>query len=450
MLKYDGNITSKRFSHWDDWLLFRHSLIFSGQTQLERYQEEARDQISRYYGRSFLKVRMSSQLPRSVHVENSMLLQTSGSNSTRCREYHYSHPQYEIIENHHFWRIEHEYGLEAPGPILELAYSPVYYTKDEYQESYLESHTGFNASGRHNPLTLLWFRRNTLEKSLVKSLKEGRAIKPKFVICSPSQMEFLYSRAKGIQFDCPVIMTRETLYPHVREMALQMFPRVIDKMRCWDGGLGFYECQHGRKHIYDELVFVEESDGLLVATDFFNYSTPFLRYINQDVGKIKCGMCECGVYGNYLEEFEGKIASLLKIGEYQIPGSLIVEDITSLLKFGGCSSNVFALSMLKKYNGNPFEGIDILFRVKQQADESIQFIYSSGQPLDDVHVRALEDGLNFIFYRHLGDGLDSYERERDYRTKPKPIKITEDKLLMCRTKGIRCKSLCVESEVKAI
>jgi len=392
----------------------------------------------------------SSVLPTPLYSYHSKELRTSGSQSSIRRRYLYSSPQYECIENHHWWRIESAHGLEEPGIVFDLGYSPTYLQHEEYRESYISDYDGVHdPTGRHNTHKLIWYRRNTGSSALVETLQEARDQNPKIVMCSPSQIEFLYARSEGkVQFDCPLISTRETLYPHVRKMALKMFPKVIDKMRCWDGGLTFYECAEGRLHVCDELCHVEQlDDGLLACTDYFNFSTPFLRYLNGDAGSLACGHCSCGVYGNYLTKFDGASRSLIWIGDYAIPGSLVVEDINSLFEFGGCASNVFSLSMIEKYHGNPFEGYDILYRVIQHKDESIEFLYHSKPSLGDTQLAALRDGLNFIFYRQVSEGLTIHQHESAFMVAPKPLAISADPDLMSHTRGARHKSRCVESHI---
>jgi hypothetical protein len=76
----------------------------------------------------------------------------------------------------------------------------------------------------------------------------------------------------------------------------QYFEHICDHMRCWDGGASFYTCRRGKYHLMDNLCWVEELEGKMICTDYFNLSSPFVRYWNGDycqVGKVY-KRCECG------------------------------------------------------------------------------------------------------------------------------------------------------------
>lgn len=81
------------------------------------------------------------------------------------------------------------------------------------------------------------------------------------------------------------------------------FDSICDHMRCWDGGASFFTCRAGNYHIMDNLSWCEEMDGRLVSTDYFNFSSPFVRYWNGDVCSLgsKFERCECG---RLFREFE--------------------------------------------------------------------------------------------------------------------------------------------------
>jgi phenylacetate-coenzyme A ligase PaaK-like adenylate-forming protein len=151
----------------------------------------------------------------------------------------------------------------------------------------------------------------------------------------PGEIEIITEKSleNGFYYDFPTVATGETLYPLVREKFLQVFTKVVDKMRCWDGGLSFFECREGRKHIYDELAFVEDLDGRLVSTDLFNLAHPFIRYANNDCGTYRCGDCGCGIFGNYFTEFKGKqIENLLTKSGKTLSGTHVLESIGVAVK----------------------------------------------------------------------------------------------------------------------
>jgi phenylacetate-coenzyme A ligase PaaK-like adenylate-forming protein len=69
---------------------------------------------------------------------------------------------------------------------------------------------------------------------------------------------------------------------------------VCDHMRSWDGGATFFTCRHGTYHLMDNLSWVEEVEGRLVSTDYFNLASPFLRYWNGDFCSLEDSYRRCG------------------------------------------------------------------------------------------------------------------------------------------------------------
>lgn len=69
---------------------------------------------------------------------------------------------------------------------------------------------------------------------------------------------------------------------------------VCDHMRAWDGGATFFTCRHGTYHLMDNLSWVEEVEGRLVSTDYFNLASPFLRYWNGDNCSMEDSYRRCG------------------------------------------------------------------------------------------------------------------------------------------------------------
>ena len=88
--------------------------------------------------------------------------------------------------------------------------------------------------------------------------------------------------------------------------------KVCDHMRCWDGGASFFTCREGNLHLMDNLSWCEDIDGRLISTDFFNFSSPFVRYWNGDiclVGDVY-SRCECGRLCRDFEFLENRAFSL--------------------------------------------------------------------------------------------------------------------------------------------
>jgi hypothetical protein len=453
MIKHFNNNKFKKvnFGKWfndvEIWNKAKKELLIRDKNELNNYQSGALSQIYDHY-KIDKKIDVSHRIKNSVYLENTIKIHTSGTQSSISREYLYSYPQYIAIENHHWWRIEESHSLTESGLIYIITYQHKYDLENEYKDCYISEEHLSHAVGIHNKVKYLVYRRNTTPESLIKNLELMKKDDPKLLLCSASQLEWIYFNTNGeIKFNFPVVSTRETLMPHVRKMGEKMFSKVIDKMRCWDGGLTFYECPYGTLHICDELCYVEESDNGLITTDFFNYSTPFIRYLNGDNGVIGQKKCMCGIYGNFFERFYGKTSSLIFLGKYQIPGTLIVDDINNLILFGGSSSYIFSYSMLEKYKKNPFIGVDIIYCIRQRKDSSIDFIYQSNPPLSAVQKEALLDGLNFIFYRKLGSGLVVNNLEKRFSVENNVIRLIDDRNLLDENTGLRNKRQCVFSEL---
>ena len=95
---------------------------------------------------------------------------------------------------------------------------------------------------------------------------------------------------------------------------------VCNHMRCWDGGVTFLSCRHGRTHLLEHLVHAEVLDGRLVTTDPFSLAAPFVRYWagDQAVLGAEAELCECGRWSRPFA-FAGRTPFLLTI----VPGRVI-------------------------------------------------------------------------------------------------------------------------------
>jgi len=92
---------------------------------------------------------------------------------------------------------------------------------------------------------------------------------------------------------------------------------VCDNMRCWDGGASFFQCQFGTYHTYDWLCDMQEVDGQLSCTDYFNPAFPFIDYLNDDRCHIgtKWQQCECGRWYRNFQFFGKRPSFTLNMGE---------------------------------------------------------------------------------------------------------------------------------------
>lgn len=98
------------------------------------------------------------------------------------------------------------------------------------------------------------------------------------------------------------------------------FDHICDHMKCWDGGSMFFTCKHRNYHLVDNFSWTEEVDGKMVCTDFFNLSSPFVRYWNGDYCRIdqKYKRCQCGRLFREFEFLESRPFSLKGVCLQQI------------------------------------------------------------------------------------------------------------------------------------
>ena len=195
-------------------------------------------------------------------------------------------------------------------------------------------------------------------------------LRPTYLYTRPSELQAICPQLVRT-FDYPIVSTCETLYPEYKTHALRYFPRIIDKMRCWDGGLSFFECLHGRKHINDELSIVSEYDQQITSTDLFNYAQPFLKYQNGDQGTIAKGQCACGLYGSYFGTFAGReIECLISQSGKHWPGGVVISAVMA-----GIDQHHLKLEIPLRYQiiQNKDKNIDLMFnqRIPQEAHAEI-------------------------------------------------------------------------------
>lgn len=69
-----------------------------------------------------------------------------------------------------------------------------------------------------------------------------------------------------------------------------------DHMRCWDGGVTFFTCKFGVRHVLEHLSYPIVKDGKLISKDYFALENPFWNYWNGDYAEInqEYKRCDCG------------------------------------------------------------------------------------------------------------------------------------------------------------
>jgi phenylacetate-CoA ligase len=119
-----------------------------------------------------------------------------------------------------------------------------------------------------------------------------------------------------------VAPTAETLYPTQRTLMERAFGcPVFDRYGSREVGLVAYECEHHRRHINAENLYVEAvqdgqpapegEHGELAVTTLNNYGFPFIRYLIGDAGALSDEVCPCGRGLPVLGDLLGRVHDIL-------------------------------------------------------------------------------------------------------------------------------------------
>jgi len=168
------------------------------------------------------------------------------------------------------------------------------------------------------------------DESLGNHVKQINRHKPSFIRGYASSLYelALFIKKKGIKIARPkaVLSTAEMLLPGQREMIEeQLQGEVFDNWGCNDGGGNACECrEHSGLHVAVERSVVEISEnsgpansGEVLLTDLHNYSMPFIRYANEDMGRYVPQKCLCGRNLPRLDNFQGRSIDFLVTAEGQ-------------------------------------------------------------------------------------------------------------------------------------
>lgn len=403
------------FSSWNWWKKNRESFLFQNKKQLDDFSKKSLERILAYYKKSnYQLLPILENHPEPKFSLDSVALHTSGTVSNHRRKYHYPKIQYELIEEHHWWRIEREHNLLLPGIVGGFFYNNVfscdgkslYLTNGENLDRPIKDATTHLtgpvqklAVGKNNPFYQFQYTKYTSSQDWEIGLNKIKNLNPKCIYISPSQIQCIWFSCPGFRFNCPAVVSGEVLNDATRKIGNDIFTKLIDKMRCWDGGLGFYECRHGRKHIYDELSYVEQISDRLVSTDYYNYCHPFLKYSNGDVGQLEEDLCPCGIYGRYITAIHGRVNEAILLSGKWLPGDSIKQEIVNFLFFADFNSKEFSDQFFKKHGSNLLEGLEIKWMLKQAKDKSLTLY--CGSQLTPQQQSYYEDAMNFIILRRV-------------------------------------------------
>jgi hypothetical protein len=107
----------------------------------------------------------------------------------------------------------------------------------------------------------------------------------------------------------------------------KLIDNYCDHMKCWDGGFGFFTCKNKTQHINELFCESETIENNLLTTDYFNFASSFVNYVNTDESFIsdEWSRCECGRFYRKFEFLSSKksfyVGKITSIDLYDIISS---------------------------------------------------------------------------------------------------------------------------------
>lgn len=177
-----------------------------------------------------------------------------------------------------------------------------------------------------NSLQISAFRLNHANcKIIFEKLTE---FKPKIIRGYPTALYILAQYINGTKRNISwkiksVITYSETLLPFQRKLLEELFGcQVFDIYSMWESVCLISECSEQTKHQHMEFSVMELIDdsnntaingknGEIVATSFYNFSMPFIRYKTGDLAIESSGLCKCGLFHKAVKNIVGRKRELL-------------------------------------------------------------------------------------------------------------------------------------------
>lgn len=215
------------------------------------------------------------------------------------------------------------------------------------------------------------------DNNINKYIGELNRWKPKFLRGYVSTMtiiaDYLLRENISIKFDLKgIFTTSEKLNESQREIIMKAFKcPVFDNYGLHEGGISAFECSnHTGLHIDTINSFLEVVDnngkriydtvGRIIATDFYNYAFPFIRYETGDYGIMTQQKCVCGRNSYRLISVIGRETDYLEINGTKI-GSPVLTVV-----MGRCNIKQYQIHQI---NGNTVKFIISKKENYSKADE---------------------------------------------------------------------------------
>jgi hypothetical protein len=257
----------------------------------------------------------------SLSEDDSVDTHTSGSSTGFHFTYRRMKSTFELIEwDNHYDMLLDEFSIRSNPNVL--YFFPNYFKKIENQPIFLNSEPQpyLNSHGRSRKSIVHYanfdmYKSNPLEffKALFDHISKNDI---DVFFSSGPQINSLCYYIKKLGFNRRIgkllSQTNEMLLQDDAKFLFGYFDGICDHMRCWDGGASFFTCRFGNYHLMDNLSWCDELDGKIISTDYFNFSSPFIRYWNGDMCQIskKFSRCECGRLFREFEFLENRPFSL--------------------------------------------------------------------------------------------------------------------------------------------
>ncbi|HCW91038.1 MAG TPA: hypothetical protein DHU56_13450 [Marinobacter sp.] len=162
------------------------------------------------------------------------------------------------------------------------------------------------------------------DDSLLEYYNQATAFKPGYIYGYVSVIEIfarylIEKNLPPIRSLNSVITTSEILSPSSREIISQAFGvPVFNEYGCGEVGSIAHECEHGSMHVMSDNLYLEiDSDGSgageILVTDFFNFSTPLIRYRLGDYATLANDACVCGRCFPVIDSIHGRAYDVIEL-----------------------------------------------------------------------------------------------------------------------------------------
>lgn len=289
----------------------------------------------------------------------SMEVNTTGSTSGVPFKYMRWHPMFHMVEwDYHYNVVLDEFGVRERPNVL-------YFFSEHYKSRGTEpivcfggsSHLAMNNHGSNRASVVHYVNFAVYQRDpeyffryLFEYVKTHEI---DVFFTSPPQISSMcnYIRKFGVRNKIGYLLssTGDRILPadaHFLFVQNKYFDHVCDHMRCWDGGATFFTCRHRNYHLMDNLSWVEEIDGKMICTDYFNLASPFVRYWNGDYCKVgkEYKRCDCGRLYRDFEFMESRPFSLKGVCMKQIKEGLKALDIAGIKEVRCSASHLDVVS----------------------------------------------------------------------------------------------------------